>query len=125
MAGYECSLCEGAEQATILITPLTGGETMAVGESCMAVAFTGMLAGHLAMDAELLWDAIVAAQDMATRERPDGTPKDQAGPAAEPTGSDQAVTVPPVAAATGPPAKRGPGRPRKPRPAAAHQGGGS
>lgn len=57
MAGYACSLCEGEEQATVLITPLTGGETMAVGEGCMAVAFTGMLAGHLQIDAEKLYAA--------------------------------------------------------------------
>jgi hypothetical protein len=57
VAGYECSLCQGEEQATILITPLTGGETMAIGEDCMSVAFTGMLAGHLAIDAEKLWGA--------------------------------------------------------------------
>lgn len=57
MAGYECSLCSGQEQAVLLITPLTGGETMAVGPDCMAVGLAGMLAGHLGIDADKLWDA--------------------------------------------------------------------
>lgn len=66
MAGYECALCQGEEQATLLITPLTGGETMAVGESCMAVAFTGMLAGHLGVGADKLW---AAAERLVKREQ--------------------------------------------------------
>ena len=57
MAGYECSLCGGAEQATLLVTPLTGGETMAIGPDCMGVAFAGMLAGHLGIDPEALYKA--------------------------------------------------------------------
>lgn len=58
MAGYECGLCQGNEQATLLITPLTGGETMPVGPGCMAVAFTGMLAGHLDLDPDKVWASI-------------------------------------------------------------------
>lgn len=57
MPGYECSLCGGDEQATILITPLTGGDTMAIGEDCMSVALAGMLGGHLQIDPEKLWAA--------------------------------------------------------------------
>lgn len=65
MAGYECSLCSGQEQAVLLITPLTGGETMAVGPDCMAVGLAGMLAGHLGIDADKLWDA---AQRLLTKQ---------------------------------------------------------
>lgn len=88
MAGYECSLCGGDEQATILITPLTGGETMAVGEDCMAVAFTGMLAGHLQIDPEGLWKACerlmkAAAKAEARHAEAEGQDRGPEGPGPE------------------------------------------
>ena len=103
MAGYACGLCDPPEQATILITPLTGGETMAIGEGCMSVAFTGMLAGHLGIDAEKLWAAcerLVKAEARKAAVRadphgadgqqesvfvrvPHGTPDDDAGAGGE------------------------------------------
>lgn len=52
---YGCGLCEDAEQATFLITPLTGGDTMAVGNDCAPVALCGMLASYLGIDADKLW----------------------------------------------------------------------
>jgi hypothetical protein len=58
VSGYGCSLCGEDEQATLLITPLTGGDTMAIGQNCMATAFTGMLAGTLGLDAEELGKAV-------------------------------------------------------------------
>lgn len=91
MAGYECSLCAGDEPATILITPLQGGETMAIGESCMAVAFTGMLAGHLEVDPEELWKAaerVIKARDRKAAKAPAPA---EAPAAAEPTDSDARV----------------------------------
>jgi hypothetical protein len=90
VAGYDCSLCSGEEQANILITPLTGGETMAVGEDCMSVAFTGMLAGHLGLDAEKLWAAIerlmkaaAKAEARQAEHQADTGPPEGPGPEAE------------------------------------------
>lgn len=101
MAGYECSLCDGAEQATLLITPLTGGETMAVGQGCMGVAFAGMLAGHLGIGADELYDAAAGLAKQAAEAKPvDQSPNGGAPPEA--------------------PVKRPRGRPRKP---AAAEGG--
>lgn len=88
MAGYECSLCGGDEPATILITPLQGGETMAVGNDCMAVAFTGMLAGHLEVDPEELWKAAERVIKARDRKAAKGHTEAPAPPAAEPTESD-------------------------------------
>lgn len=68
MAGYACEMCSGEEQATLLITPLTGGDTMAVGGNCMGIALVGMTAGHFEVDAEKLISAIdrlVKARDKA------------------------------------------------------------
>lgn len=80
MAGYECSLCSGQEQAVLLITPLTGGETMAVGPDCMAVGLAGMLAGHLGIDADKLWDA---AQRLLTKQLAAAAKQASEGQAAE------------------------------------------
>lgn len=60
MAGYACGGCDGAEPAAILITPLNGAETLAIGENCMPVTWCGILAGVLGLEAEQLWDAAVA-----------------------------------------------------------------
>jgi hypothetical protein len=60
MAGYLCGGCDGAEPAAILITPLNGAETLAIGENCMPVTWTGILAGVIDVPAEALWDACVA-----------------------------------------------------------------
>lgn len=68
MAGYVCGGCDGAEPATILITPLNGAETLAVGEECMPVTLTGMLAGTLGVDAEALWDAATQLTEVEAEE---------------------------------------------------------
>lgn len=60
MAGYQCGGCDGAEPAIILITPLNGAETLAIGDNCMPVTWCGILAGVLDLDPEQLWDAAVA-----------------------------------------------------------------
>lgn len=66
MAGYMCELCSGEESAVLLITPLSGGETIAYGADCMPIALTGMLAANLGIDADKLWAAaerLVKARD--------------------------------------------------------------
>jgi len=44
---YTCSLCDGKEQAAFLITPLSGADTMAVGQQCAPDALVTLLAGYL------------------------------------------------------------------------------
>lgn len=83
MAGYECSLCSGAEQAVLLITPLTGGETMAVGPDCMGVALIGMTAGHFEVDAEKLLTAVERLVKRAEADAAKGAAEDQAATVAD------------------------------------------
>jgi hypothetical protein len=63
MAGYSCGGCDGEEPAAILITPLNGAETLAIGENCMPVTWCGILAGVIDVPAEALWDACVALKE--------------------------------------------------------------
>lgn len=88
MAGYQCELCNGEEQAAVLITPLTGADTMAVGVECLPVALCGMLASSLGVDGDTLYEkaaelqaaAQAAAAAAAEPEPPAGTlPKRAAG----------------------------------------------
>lgn len=74
---YTCHLCNDAEPATILITPLKGGDTMAIGEGCMVMGYCGLLSVLMDVDAEQLYDGLVAlqaatkaAQDAADTETP-------------------------------------------------------
>ena len=57
---YTCHLCADAEAATVLITPLQGGETMAIGPDCMVTGLCGLLSVATQVDAEQLYDAIIA-----------------------------------------------------------------
>src|SRR5215467_6461685 len=104
MSGYSCVMCNGGEPATILITPLVGGDTMPVGQECMATTFTGMLAGTLGIDAEDLGKAVdrltkardAKAAKQATEDRKAAEAEGQAdedgpGPGADgPTGNSHA-----------------------------------
>lgn len=84
----------------MLITPLTGGPTMAVGRECMPVTLTGMLAGTAGIDGGKLWAAVerlqkaTQAPDGGTQ---DGTPKaprarrSKAGSAAAPAAAPAAA----------------------------------
>lgn len=63
---YTCHLCNDAEPATILITPLRGGDTMAIGEACMVMGYCGLLSVLMDVDAEQLYDGLVSLQE-ATR----------------------------------------------------------
>lgn len=65
MAGYACEMCGGEEQGAILITPLNGADTMSIGEKCMPVALTGMLAGTLGIDGDKLYAAAERLQKAA------------------------------------------------------------
>lgn len=58
MPGYECNLCDAHETATLLITPLTGGDTLAFGQECAPVGLAAILASMVGVDADGLYDAI-------------------------------------------------------------------
>jgi hypothetical protein len=62
---YICHLCDSAEQAVMLVTPLAGGDTMAVGADCMLTALCGLLSVHAQVDTERLYDAVLGLQGIA------------------------------------------------------------
>lgn len=62
---YTCNLCADAEPATVLITPLQGGETMAIGADCMVTGLCGLLSVATQVDPEQLYDAIIALRASA------------------------------------------------------------
>lgn len=47
---WQCELCDGAESAVYLITPLNGAPSMAVGTACAPVSLMTMLGSYLGMD---------------------------------------------------------------------------
>lgn len=59
---YTCHLCNDAEPAVILITPLKGGDTMAIGQGCLVMSYCGLLSVLMDVDAEQLYDGLVALQ---------------------------------------------------------------
>lgn len=63
---YTCHMCNDAEPAVILITPLSGGDTMAIGASCLVTSYCGLLSVLMDVDPEQLYDGLVALQE-ATR----------------------------------------------------------
>lgn len=63
---YTCHLCADAEPAIVLVTPLRGGDTMAIGQNCMVMGYCGLLSVLMDVDAEQLYDGLVALQT-ATR----------------------------------------------------------
>lgn len=62
---YACHLCDSAEPAVMLVTPLTGDDTMAVGADCMLTALCGLLSVHAQVDTERLYDAVLGLQGIA------------------------------------------------------------
>lgn len=56
---YMCGLCDGAERAVLLITPLSGADTMPVGQDCASLAYISLLAGNLNVDADKLYDHVM------------------------------------------------------------------
>lgn len=63
---YNCELCDTGEQAALLITPLNGAPSMAVGNACAATALTTLLAGYLdvpADDLAKLIDTLMLGED--------------------------------------------------------------
>jgi hypothetical protein len=117
MPGYKCSLCDTDEPAVILITPLTGGETMPVGNDCLPTALTGMLAGTVGIDGDKLWAAVErllkaakVSADIVAEESPRTRPAGRRraagaaappGPPADPPGRDQDVDMAYLAAQGG------------------------
>ena len=78
MPGYECGVCEGAEQAAILVTPLTGGDTMPLGASCAPVGLVSIIASMTGVDADGLYDAVrkhVDREHKAAEEAASGKPE--------------------------------------------------
>lgn len=63
---YTCHLCADAEPAIVLVTPLRGGDTLAIGQNCMVTGYCGLLSVLMDVDAEQLYDGLVALQT-ATR----------------------------------------------------------
>lgn len=59
---YQCNLCDSAEPAVMLITPLAGGDTMAVGADCILTGLCGLLSVYAQVDTERLYDALIALQ---------------------------------------------------------------
>lgn len=74
---YQCHLCDSAEPAVMLVTPLAGGDTMAVGADCMLTALCGLLSVHAQVDTERLYDAVVGLQGQAEADARAATEDDQ------------------------------------------------
>lgn len=94
---YRCSLCGDAEPATVLVTPLSGGETMAIGPDCVVTGLCGLLSVAADVDAEALYDAIIAlkrGQGQASAEAPAGPP----AAASASAGRKRAASVTPLPA---------------------------
>lgn len=79
--GYGCHLCNDAEPAAILITPLSGGDTLAIGQACLVTGYCGLLSVLMDVDAEQLYDGLVALQT-ATRDAEAAAAKAEAAKAA-------------------------------------------
>lgn len=65
---YTCHLCADAESATILVTPLAGGDTMAIGADCMVTGLCGLLSVATQVDPEQLYDLIITLRQQAEAE---------------------------------------------------------
>jgi len=55
---YMCALCGEGEAATVLLTPLTGGDTMPIGPDCMVTGLCGLLSVATGTDPGKLYDAL-------------------------------------------------------------------
>lgn len=73
---YMCGLCDGAERAVLLITPLSGADTMAVGANCSTLAYLSLLAGNINVDADKLYDHVMtlAGEGELTPDAPPAPP---------------------------------------------------
>jgi hypothetical protein len=101
---YTCHLCADAEPAIVLITPLRGGDTLAIGEACMATGYCGLLSVLMGVDAEQLYDGLVALQattreaqaaaDAATPDKPPRKPRAPRKAASGPTSPEVPGSVP-------------------------------
>jgi hypothetical protein len=77
---YTCHLCNDAEPATVLITPLKGGDTMAIGADCMVTGLCGLLSVATQVDPEQLYDMIIKLRADAESDAlvPDGLATERA-----------------------------------------------
>lgn len=94
---YQCDLCSGAEAATFLMTPLTGGDTMAIGSACAITGLCGLLSVAADVDAEALYDALVALKDQPAPAPADG-PAQPSVAAGASAGRKRAASVTPLPA---------------------------
>lgn len=58
MSGYQCVICEGERPPAWLLTPLSGGDTMAVCQQDIPIAFATSIATVLGADPEALYESI-------------------------------------------------------------------
>lgn len=79
---YMCSLCNEAEKATVLITPLSGGETMAIGAECMVTGLCGLLSVATETDPEKLYDALLGLAGKSGQDAPPAARKTRRRPPA-------------------------------------------
>jgi hypothetical protein len=74
---YDCAICEGAERATLLLTPLSGAPSTALGDNCIPLALVSIAANSLGLEAGKAWDALLelsgnAAEPSAGPDLPPG-----------------------------------------------------
>jgi hypothetical protein len=96
--GYTCHLCNDAEPASILITPLSGGDTLAIGQACLVTGYCGLLSVLMGVDAEQLYDGLLSLQQ--------ATKAAEAAAATETAAKPSRAPRKPRAAASGPKASQ-------------------
>lgn len=67
---YNCGICDGAEPASFLLTPLNGADTTAFGQNCAPLALSSVLAAFLGLDPEKLYDQLLELSGNAPDEPP-------------------------------------------------------
>lgn len=60
---YDCKLCDGAERAVFLVTPLNGADTMAVGNACAVAALASMLATYVDLPPDKVLQVVTDISD--------------------------------------------------------------
>lgn len=78
MAGYSCNYHDGQGQATLLLTDLTSGQTLATCADDAPVMLTGALAAFLNVDTGKLWQAIERFAKRNQQAPPEPPAQDQA-----------------------------------------------
>lgn len=60
--GYQCESCEGERPVSVLITPLSGGQTMASCGECMPITLAGLLGAMTGVDPNSIYDYVQSQQ---------------------------------------------------------------